>query len=144
MLAMIERRRKVIIMRRDGWSYDEIAQAVGASVSTIQGDIQYCLEVASTELIESAEHTRELQKSRLDALLKANMPFAVDSHQEVRRDKMTGKEFIVVVPPDPAYANVILKVEERRAKLLALDIPEVKKVEVSGIREYVGIDLEKI
>ena len=143
-LEAIERRRKVIIMRRDGWDYEDIANAIGTNVATVRQDVLYCLNMAADEMVESAEQTRELQKARLDALLKPNMKYATESHLEVRRDKNTGKEFIVEVPPDPAYANVVLKIEERRAKLLALDIPEVKKMEVTGIREYIGIDLEKV
>lgn len=143
-LKAIERRRKVIIMRRDGWNYDEIALAVGTTSDTVRHDILYCLDRAATEMIETAEQTRELQKARLDALLKPNMKYATENHLEVRRDKLTGKEFIIEVPPDPAFANVVLKIEERRAKLMALDIPEVKKLEVTGIREYVSVDLEKV
>lgn len=143
-LKAIERRRKVIIMRRDGWDYEDIANAVEASVATVREDILYCLNLAADEMAETAEQTRELQKARLDALLKTNIRFALEPHTELRRDKLTGKEFVIEVPPDPAYANVVLKIEERRAKLLALDIPEVKKMEVTGIREYVGVDLEKI
>lgn len=144
LIKRVEQRRTVMLLRRDGWTYDEISTATGLAQFTIHQIVVECLDMNINELKLNTEQEREIQKNRLDALLKTHLPLAIDSHKEVRTDRLTGLEVIVEVPPDPIHAGVVLKVEERRAKLLALDTPEVKKLEVTGIREYRGIDLEKI
>lgn len=143
-IRMLERRRNVLQMRQKGWSYDEIASALNIGVETARKDVVYCLNLSATELCETAVEERELQKARLDAMLKPNFQFATEYRNEIRIDNKTGKEFVVVCPPDPSFANTVLKIEERRSKLLALDVPETKKVEISGVREYNGIDINKI
>lgn len=144
MIKVIERRRKVILLRAQGWDYEAIAHAIESTVRTVRSDVIECLGIAATELLLTSENERELQKIRLDMLLKTHLTLATDNHVEERIDKNTGTKILISVPPDPAYASIALKVMERQAKLMALDSPEVKKLEVSGIREYLGIDMDKV
>jgi hypothetical protein len=140
----IERQYQVMKLRRDGYTAVEIAATVGCAVDTVMLDIRACLNRSLNELKETTEEVREIQLQRLDSFVKTYMPLALDTHKEVRVDMATGEEIIVETPPNPTYAALLLRVEERRARLLALDIPEQKRQEESAVRVYVGIDMSKV
>lgn len=139
-----ERRYRVTCYKRDGYDNYEIAKEMQISVEQVKHDLRHCIDLAAKEYTQNAEFERQLQLERLDKLIKVNMPLATETNREIRIDKSTGEEVIVITPPNPANASVILAVETRRAKLLALDVPEVRKVEVTGIRQYVGVDMDKV
>lgn len=143
-VVMIQRQFQVIKMRRDGFTVAEIAEAVDCDQSTVRADLQTVLSRALKDTAETTEESRQLQINRLDLLLKTYTPFATEYHCETRLDLLTGLEIIVKVPPNPVYAKLILDIEARRAKLLALDMPEIKKHEVTGIRIYEGVDLSQV
>ncbi len=115
---------QIFEMRRDGHTVQEIATYLGIALSTVRDHIIKVLNRTISETAETAEENRQLQIDRLDSILKQYMPMA------------TGGSL--------AAASMVLSVEARRAKLLALDVPEVKRVDVTGIREYVGVDVEKV
>lgn len=142
-VLMLERRYKVLALRRDGYTYPEIANLLEVSLNTVRRDLEAVMGNIASELTETAEEARQLIVERLDKLLKTYMPFATEFHSEAKVMD-NGKEVIVEVPPDPVYAALVLKIEDNRARLLALNMPETKKLEVSGIREYIGVDIEKV
>lgn len=143
-LEAVERRYKVVKMRRDGMSIPDIAADLGVSLNTVANDLVEILDKTYIEIEETVEQARNIQLQRLDALLIPAMKLATTEHNELSFDPRTGAPVIVTMPPDPKYAGVVLQIEARRAKLLALDKPETKIVEVSGIREYVGVDYSKV
>lgn len=143
-VRIAERRLACVTLRRDGYSMAEIAQQLKISMTTVAEDIQFVLSMTIAQCSQTAEESRELQLQRLDSLLKTYMNLATQPHNEIRIDRLTGNEAIVTVPPDPRYAQIILQVEARRAKLLSLDVPEVKKLETTGIREYINVDIERV
>lgn len=49
-----------------------------------------------------------------------------------------------IIPENIQSAVLVLKIMERRAKLLGLDKPEAKNEEQSAVREYIGVDMAKV
>lgn len=142
-IKKVELEYKIVCMRRDGYTVQEVADTLRISTSTVRECVKNCLERAITEMNETTEEHRQLQLERLDSLIKANLPYARGFDTEVV-DPKTGALKIIKTPPNPAYAQLILSAESRRAKLLALDIPETKKLDITGVREYYGVDVEKV
>lgn len=123
-LQLLERRYQVWSLRKDGNTIREIAQTLGFSEASIRDDIITIAKRISSELAETVEESRTLQVARLDALLVKYQKLAEGGNM--------------------GAATLVLSIEQRRSKLLALDLPENKKLEVTGIREYVGINLDDV
>jgi uncharacterized protein YerC len=140
----IERQYQVVQLRRDGYSHKEIAETLGISVSCVHTDLITCLNRTLTDTAENADQQRQIEEERLDLLVKTYTPLATQEYKTVAVDRRTGQPIVVVNPPNPQYAGILLQVSGQRAKLKALNLPEVKKVEVTGVREYVGVDLDKV
>lgn len=117
----IERRYRVVTLRKQGCSTHQIAEMLGMTDGLVRDDIKALLNFTIKEMAETADENRQLQIERLDGLLQQYYPLAEAGSLSA--------------------AAMVLAIETRRSKLLALDIPEVKKLDVSGIREYVGIDV---
>lgn len=143
-LKIIEQRYTIAALRRDGHSVKEIADTVGLSTMTVSERLKECLNLAIKETNETSEESRQLQLERLDQLLRVYTPLATETHQETVIDRLTGLQTVVIRPPDPVYAALMLRIEERRSKLLALDMPEQKRVEETAIRVYVGINVDAV
>lgn len=123
-LKLLQRRYSVWKLRKDGYPVREIAESLGVGEEIIREDIVTIAERMAKEMGESVEESRFLQIERLDALLKKFQPLAEAGS----------------IPA----ASMVLQVEARRSKLLALDMPEQKKLDVTGIREYIGIDVDEV
>lgn len=142
-VEVIERKYQIVELRRQGYTVIQIARELNISPPTVSRDLKDVLNNTVRLYQESTEESRQLQIERLDKLLKVYIPYAEEPHTEIRQD-MNGNDVFVQVPPNPVYAALVLKIEERRAKLMALDKPENKNDEVSAIREYVGIDMDEV
>lgn len=124
-LKLLQRRWSIWEMRKDGHSVRDIAKTLRIAEDTVRADIVTIGQRMAVDLAENVEESRSLAISRLDALLLTYQDLAVN-----KKDK--------------GAAALVLSIEARRAKLLALDTPEKKSLEVSGIREYVNIDLDQV
>ncbi len=142
------RRVKAVRMRLDGHPWYKIASELGyADAPSAATDVRRALEQSRKELALATEDMREVELQRLDDLERAArtvldaMHIVVQHGRVVRTD--TGEE---VVDHDPALRAVdrLLKIAERRARLLGLDSPT--KHEVSGQVLYAveGIDPGKL
>ena len=131
----VERRYQVIEMRRGGMSIREIAQELNVSEPTISRDLKFVLTEAIQATAETTEEHRHLAMERLDGLLRAY--YSTATEVLVTEDGQ-------IIPENMMAAQLVLKIEERRAKLLALDKPENKGGEESGIREYVGVNMDEV
>lgn len=143
-IAEVELKYQIVGLRKDGYTHKQIADQLGISPDTVASKLSDILTNTIIKYQESTEESRQLQVEQLDQLIKTYTPLANEYHNELRLDPRTKQEAIVIVPPDPSFAKVLLDCMNRRAKLLGLDIPEIKKLEMTGIREYVGVDLEKV
>lgn len=142
-VAVLERRFKIVNLRANGLSLKEIADELRLSVPTVSEDLKTVMEDTVLKTNEDAEVARKLQDMRLDKIVRSHLPIATEAHME-KVKTAGGKEVVVLQPPSTASAQIVLQAEQRRGKLLGLDLPETKRVEISGIREYVGVDLDKI
>jgi hypothetical protein len=121
---LLERRYQVWKLRKDGHTIREIAQTINVSEPTVRDDIVTIAKRIASELSETVEESRTLQVARLDAMLVKYQALAEAGNM--------------------GAATLVLSIEQRRSKLLALDLPENRKLEVTGIREYVGINLDEV
>ncbi len=123
-VARIERQYQVLELRKQGFTLVQIAESLGISPSTARDDVESVLNRTIKELGETAAEHRQLELERYDSLLQFYFPLAASGNL--------------------AAAALVLNISQQRRKLLALDIPEVKRLEVSGIREYVGVNVEAV
>ncbi len=123
-IRQVERRYKVMEMRRHGWSFDQIAQTLGCTAVTASEDAKAVMGMALTELAETTEEQRQLEVERYDALLRFYQPLAEAGNL--------------------AAAGLVLSISASRRKLCALDKPEEKNQQETAIRVYVGIDVDAV
>lgn len=127
-----ERRAFVLKLRKAGATYREIADAAVTrfGIDALPGgwcdryahkDVRRELDKLRNEIAESAEGVLALELERLDDLLKGLWGEAARKN------------------PDHGAVDRVLKIMQRRAKLLGLDAPD--KHDVSGVSvQIVGID----
>lgn len=118
-------RMKALDLRGEGKSYRKVADALGISVAYAHELVIAGLDELMVQSTESAEQVKVLELQRLDDLLdRLLMKMALQ-----RREMVTANGQKVQVPnPDENTVAAILKVMERRAKMLGLDAP----TEISG------------
>jgi transcriptional regulator len=98
-LSAIEKQLEALEMRKAGLPYQKIANALG--YSNHSGARKAVIAAMKKTLREPAEEVRELEIARLDDLINAIWHFRAK----------------------PEYLDRILKIMERRSKLLGLDAP---------------------
>ncbi len=119
-LTARERERKAMELRLAGATYAQIAQALGISQAGAHKAVMRALKRLNEKLNEQAEQVRRLELERLDRMLLALWPQAQKgNHGAVDR---------------------ILRIMERRARLLGLDAP--KSVDVTSGGEPLQIILD--
>lgn len=123
-LIRIEQQYQVWKLRKDGHSLHDIAATLGISIESVRRCLTDYAKHLIAEMSETVEESRKLQEERLDGMLKAYQPLAEAGNLSA--------------------ASAVLAIEARRSKLLALDVPETKKLDVTGIREYVGVNLDDV
>jgi transposase len=114
------RREKAMELKRDGWSYRDIAKKLGVSVGTVHTDITDLLDEVNESAHELARKERAAQLDRLDIAIKAIMP----------KVKKGDGEAILRLE----------RIEKRRADLLGLDAPTRVQTELSGSVSLDDID----
>ena len=137
-IEMVERKYQVVELRKQGLTVREIAMQLQCSEQTVRADLVEVLERAIRETAETTEEERQLQAERLDMLLKEFLP------QSLSSEYMDADGQTKVLPGSLSAAAMVLAIEQRRAKLKALDVPENKGTDLTGIREYVGVDMDQI
>ena len=123
-LRQVDRRYKVVEMRRHGWSMQEIADTLKCTAKTVSEDLKEILNHTMTELNENTDEMRQMEIERYDALLKFYQPLAEAGNL--------------------AAAGLVLSISASRRKLCALDKPEEKNQQETAIRVYVGIDVDAV
>ncbi|HEX3052699.1 MAG TPA: hypothetical protein VHP83_18715 [Aggregatilineaceae bacterium] len=107
-----ERRVKALDLRQSGLSYRKIAEQLEVDVATVFRDIKDSLaELKAVEETE-AEELRIIEVARLDAILNAMYNKAING--------------------DQGAVDRVLRIMERRAKLLGLDAPSKTDVTSGG------------
>lgn len=143
----VEREWTCFEMRKLGHSIHDIAITIKVSDAVVRK----CLETVMTRMVkdtnENVEEARQLQMERLDAMLVKYSRMAhgyseIVDVQDPNTKKMVKKE--VTHAPNMGAASIVLAIESRRSKLLALDTPEGRAKNESAVRQYVGVDMEQV
>lgn len=108
-----QREARAMEMRLAGHTYAEIAEALGISSVSAYQAVRRVLDRLAERTNETAEQVRKIEESRLDELLRSLWD---------RRH-------------DPKIVDRILRIMERRARLLGLDKPT--QVDVQGLIQVV-------
>ncbi len=108
-----EIRRKAVDLRVAGASYEQIGEALSMNKATAWKHVQHALHETVRITAEAAERVRDIEIRRLDAQLVALWPSR----------------------SDPRASDTILRISDRRAKLLGLDAPEKHDVTVAALTE---------
>lgn len=134
MVEVAERRAKAVKLRLAGKTWQAIVDELGyASTGAAHTDVKRALDAARKDLALVTEQHRELELQRLDDL-EAKVRSVLDgAHVTVQHGRVVKDDDGTPLPDhDPLMraADRLLKIAERRSKLLGLDQPI--KHEVSG------------
>lgn len=102
-IGAAERRHQALNLRRGGGSYRSIASQLNISIEQVRRDLNQSLKALAEQELELAEELRALEADRLNTLTLGFWSKAVGG--------------------DLNAANFVLRVSERRSKLLGLDKP---------------------
>lgn len=134
-IVKMERRYRAVELRKQGFLLREIAVELRVDEGTVSADLRAVL----ANLVEQAQGTTEEQRvlalERLDGMLKAY--YAIATEPLITNDGQ-------IIPMNMAAAQLVLQIEARKAKLLALDTPESKADPQTGVRQYVGVDTDLV
>jgi hypothetical protein len=128
-VQIAEKRLQAMELRIAGYGYVEIAQKLGYfGPGTAYKAVQAAIKATAAPL---AGELREIEAARLDKMTKALWPF-VEGHPAVEADPERGIVAEPAVPPDLDMLDRVLKIMQRRARLLGLDEPQKKDVLSGG------------
>lgn len=134
---MAQRRNRAVKLRRSGMSWVEIAETMGYdSGATAYNDVKRAREQAEAELRESVAELKQTELDRLDAMTAEAWRIMEARHLAVSGGKviMVGPEGDETELTDDGPAldaiRTLLRIAERRSKLLGLDAPV--RVEAEG------------
>lgn len=111
-LKTTERRAFILEKRREGHSLEAIGRMLGISKVAVFHHVKAAVDELREQCAEDAETMRELELQRLDELTQTFLVLAKDGCDKA--------------------ANIVLKAQERRAKLVGLDAPTTTKTELTG------------
>lgn len=135
-------RRKAIAMRLDGYTFREIADELGVSVSTAHAYVNDGWERVQNATDEDRAALRDLELARCDQMLKRVLPIATANNLQVEKEVFRDGERIVVTETDAELqfkaVDRALKIGKRRAELLGLDAPT--KIEQTGKTSLIPLD----
>lgn len=111
-------------MRRQGYTLEDIADTLKCAVETVRTDLAEVLSRTASKMLETTEEMREQELDRYRSLLKFHQPLAEAGNL--------------------ASAGLVITISREIRKLMAVDKPEEKREQESGIRVYVGINMEDV
>lgn len=139
-LATREKDLRALDYRRRGLSYPQIAAEMGCSLSGAHQSVQRALADSARE---ASEEVRQIEAARLDDYMRALNRVLLAKHYVV--STATGKVALhpetgqPLLDDDPVVRTVmaLVRVSERRARLLGLDAPvkhEVRQIDAIDAR----------
>lgn len=133
---LIDRRNQVLQLRAKGVPPTAIAQQMGLAVRTVYNDLAHSLEVRTKELKDTVEEVRSLEVEKLETMERAawavmfRKHYSVSASGNVARHPET-KEPLIDDAPTLQAIGTLLRLQERRSKLLGLDAVVKSAVEVT-------------
>lgn len=138
-----ERDRRAAELRGKGWSYRKIAAELKIDVHTAHDAVERALRAIRAE---GAAEVRQLELERLDAMWEAVLRVLEREHVTVNQGKVIVLDGKPLTDDGPVLQAVdrLIKIQERRARLLGLDAEQ--KVNMSGglTVEIVGVNEEDL
>lgn len=122
-------------LRARGLTYEQIAADLGFSD---KGAAHHAVQRALTEAVkEPADELRQLELVRLDEMHRAALAVMEATHFVVDKGAVVEWDGAPLVDDSPVLAAVdrLLKVQDRRAKLLGLDSPQRVSVDAQNLGE---------
>ena len=141
-LAVAERRAQAFDMFLKGIAPDEIAKLAGYPDGAAAGtDIRQTLKILRERAYDDMDALKTAELARLDAMMAKCFDIIEEDHHILCEGVSTG---YTTPMPKLAAMKMVLRIMERRAKLLGLDSPQ--KIGVSAVVKYelVGIELENL
>jgi hypothetical protein len=124
-------------------TYQAIGDALGVTKQSAHEMVKRAL---TTTLKEPAEMVRQLELDKLDAMEAAALAIMERQHWAHSNGRLVymGDQPLEDDGPALAAVNTLLRVQERRSKLLGLDSPT--KLAVTGAMRYelVGIEMDDV
>lgn len=146
------RRTEAIKMRNGGATWEEVAETLGyASRGAAQTDVTRALKAYVDMQGLAAEELRARELSDLDAIRDRVLDVMNRRHVIVQNGKIV-RDWVDGEPGEPledsgpvlAAADRLLKISERRARLLGLDAPVKVEGGVQVTYNIVGINMETL
>lgn len=138
-----ERDAQLLEMRKRGMSYRAIAAAAGLDVKNVHDAVKACM-AAITE--EPAQEVRQLELERLDDMWMAVIKVLEAKHFTVSQGRLVylGDEPLEDDTPVLAAVDRLLRIQERRSKLLGLDQPVKQEISGGVTYQVIGIDPKEL
>lgn len=121
------REEEAIKLRLQGFKYREIANRLNITEGGAYQIVKRVLERTRKEASDAADELKQVETERLEDLLRAWWNSAT-----APREVVTKEGDVITTGPDPAAANVILRISERLAKLWGLDAPAKQDMTSNG------------
>lgn len=134
-LSTAEREAEAARLRSLGWTYQRIADELGWSN---KGDAHHAVSKVLRETVQEAgDDLRALELTRLDALYVAANEVLAREHVTVSNGRIvSGTNGAPILDDAPVLQAIdrLLKIQERRSRLLGLDAPIKKDVSLTDER----------
>lgn len=147
--AVALRRTEAIAMRNNGHTWDEIAEALGYSdAGAACKDVTRALDAYLAQQSAAVEELRARELAELDAIRDKVVEVMNSRHLVVQggkvvRDSVDGEAGEPLEDTGPVLAAVdrLIRIGERRAKLLGLDAPVKVDAGMQVSYNIVGVDM---
>jgi hypothetical protein len=140
-INIAQRRAQAVKLRLAGMRYEDIATQLGYTTrGAAAQDVQRAL---AAEISEPAEELRAIEVQRLDMLWHTAMKVLTRQHVTVSNGKVVYLDGTPVKDDGPVLHAIdrLLRIQERRAKLLGLDAP--KQFEVVSL-DAVELEIKRL
>lgn len=124
-LLALERRKKAIQLRREGKTYDEIAQELGISTPRAFTIIKQEMEKLRTELAEDVTELRQIAADQLNGLMAVEYPKALKAEGAVQEKAQ----------------KMVLSIIDRQARLFGWDAAQKSDVTLRTLETMTNQEL---
>jgi hypothetical protein len=147
------RRQQAIEMRNNDAEWKEIAEALGyADAGAACKDVSRALDAYVRQQGLAIEHLRARELASLDALAEKAVEIMQGRHPLVSHGRIVKEEDdfgneVTLLDPAPALGAMdrLLRIAERRAKLLGLDMPVKVDLTATSVEyNFVGINIQAV
>lgn len=121
-----ERDARMFELRKSGLNFRQIAKAADVSTSTAHAGVQRVLKKIGKELVENHGDAWRLELERLDSLMVQLWPLTRPHEIE------TDDGHKIKIPPSFDAIDRVLKIMDRRAKLMGLDQQGIAEAALGG------------